>query len=280
MDAGDIWATVPFDVPADAGKSDIYRNEASDAAMSAVKLAVERFDSGATSRSPSSTLEERRGPTAVLQPGPAPDRLGRRLHGTILRKLRAADSQPGVLDALLGAEWFLHGGHREYELRGPSGRDRGHPRGRRLPCDTGRGRVDPAAETPPDPGRAGDLQAARGRTRSAVCFRRYRRSPHRWQAPAGRPVWTRHPLRAGRRRRLPLVHLPGRRDEHVGPCRRLLRGLPLRPVPPHLGARPGQPRATSSPTASTSASSRRPPTPPRNPGPTSWPWTTWWRPCC
>ncbi len=40
---------------------------------------------------------------------------------TVLRKLYAADSQPGVLDELLGAHWFLHGGHREDRLRGDPG---------------------------------------------------------------------------------------------------------------------------------------------------------------
>ena len=39
----------------------------------------------------------------------------------MLRKLRGADSQPGVLDELLGAEWYLHGGHPEDELRGAPG---------------------------------------------------------------------------------------------------------------------------------------------------------------
>ncbi|GAA3309654.1 hypothetical protein GCM10020295_74850 [Streptomyces cinereospinus] len=41
--------------------------------------------------------------------------------GTVLRTLRAADSQPGVLDRLLGGEWFLHGGHPELRLRGRPG---------------------------------------------------------------------------------------------------------------------------------------------------------------
>lgn len=39
----------------------------------------------------------------------------------MLRKLRAADSHPGVLDELLGGEWFLHGGHPEDRLRGRPG---------------------------------------------------------------------------------------------------------------------------------------------------------------
>ncbi|MFE2582743.1 hydrogenase maturation protein [Streptomyces sp. NPDC059378] len=40
---------------------------------------------------------------------------------TVLRKLRAADSRPGVLDVLLGGEWYLHGGHPEEGLRGRPG---------------------------------------------------------------------------------------------------------------------------------------------------------------
>jgi putative two-component system hydrogenase maturation factor HypX/HoxX len=40
---------------------------------------------------------------------------------TVLRALRAADSQPGVLDRLLGREVFLHGGHEEDRLRGRPG---------------------------------------------------------------------------------------------------------------------------------------------------------------
>ncbi|KOU25168.1 hydrogenase maturation protein, partial [Streptomyces sp. WM6368] len=39
----------------------------------------------------------------------------------VLRALRAADSQPGVRDELLGGEWFLHGGHREEGLLGRPG---------------------------------------------------------------------------------------------------------------------------------------------------------------
>ncbi len=40
---------------------------------------------------------------------------------TVLRKLRAADSRPGVLDTFLGAEWYLHGGWPEETLTGPPG---------------------------------------------------------------------------------------------------------------------------------------------------------------
>lgn len=118
MDAGDIWATVPFTLP-ETGKSDVYRNEAADAATAAVGLAVHRFASG--SHKPRSQREC--GTEPVWRPYFRQER--RRIDWaadptrTVLRKLRAADSRPGVLDELLGEHWFLHGGHPEEALRLP-----------------------------------------------------------------------------------------------------------------------------------------------------------------
>ncbi|MFC9431290.1 hydrogenase maturation protein [Streptomyces sp. NPDC056987] len=120
MDAGDIWATVPFDV-APGGKSELYRNEASDAAVAAVLLAVERYAGGSYK--------------PLAQDDPSVDvvrrdvfrqerrRIDWRQDGTevVLRKLRGADSRPGVLDELFGDEFFLHGGHPEDQLRGHPG---------------------------------------------------------------------------------------------------------------------------------------------------------------
>jgi len=40
----------------------------------------------------------------------------------ILRKIRAADSAPGVLSALLGKNCFLYGAHEEQLLKGPPAR--------------------------------------------------------------------------------------------------------------------------------------------------------------
>ncbi|MGW7542382.1 hydrogenase maturation protein [Streptomyces sp. NPDC054770] len=122
MDAGAVWAGEPFPV-APVGKSDLYRNEAADAALTAVHRAVRRYADGSYKPRP--------------QNDPA-------IHGqvvwrdvfrqqrrridwsaddtaTVLRKLRGADSQPGVLDELRGREVFLHGGHPEDELRGAPG---------------------------------------------------------------------------------------------------------------------------------------------------------------
>ncbi|MGW1894530.1 enoyl-CoA hydratase-related protein [Streptomyces sp. NPDC002004] len=119
MDAGDVWATAAFPVPP-VGKSDLYRGEVSDAALSAVLRAVDRFASGTYTPRSQSTLRTVRARPFLRQPQ-------RRIRWesdsteTVLRTLRAADSQPGVLDELLGDEWFLHGGHPEDGLRGRPG---------------------------------------------------------------------------------------------------------------------------------------------------------------
>ncbi|WP_326756609.1 hydrogenase maturation protein [Streptomyces sp. NBC_01635] len=122
MDAGPVWATAAFPVPR-AGKSDLYRNELSDAALDAVLTAVERFASGDCTPLDQRTLPS----TPGARTRPPMRQETRRIAWTddatetVLRKLRAADSQPGVLDELLGGEWFLHGGHAERGLRGRPG---------------------------------------------------------------------------------------------------------------------------------------------------------------
>ncbi|WP_351225060.1 enoyl-CoA hydratase-related protein [Streptomyces sp. NPDC002133] len=121
MDAGDVWATASCPLPPVA-KSDLYRNEVSDAAVAAVLLAVDRFASGTYTPQPQSSL-----PMAAVRTRPHVRQELRRVSWeddstqTVLRTLRAADSQPGVLDELLGDEWFLHGGHPEDGLRGRPG---------------------------------------------------------------------------------------------------------------------------------------------------------------
>ncbi|TXL92193.1 hydrogenase maturation protein [Streptomyces sp. IB2014 016-6] len=123
MDGGAVWATARCPVPADIGKSDLYRNEVSDAALEAVLLAVERFASGTYVPRP----QESTGPGAEVRVRPYFEQSLRRVDWasdpteTVVRKLRGADSQPGVLDELLEEEWYLHGGHAEDTLRGRPG---------------------------------------------------------------------------------------------------------------------------------------------------------------
>ncbi|MFF3456781.1 enoyl-CoA hydratase-related protein [Streptomyces sp. NPDC002730] len=122
MDAGDVWAAAACPMPPVA-KSDLYRGEVSDAAVTAVMLAVERFATGMYA--PRAQTGQGSGGTGRARP--YLDQSVRRIDWasesteTIVRKLRAADSQPGVLDELLGGEWYLHGGHPEDELCGHPG---------------------------------------------------------------------------------------------------------------------------------------------------------------
>lgn len=119
MDAGPIWASVDFPVP-EVAKSDLYRNEVADAASTAVRSAVERFAAGDYQPRAQDAPDVRR----AVRTRPPLRQDARRIDwaadstATVLRKLRAADSQPGVRDELLGAEWFLCGGHPEPGLSG------------------------------------------------------------------------------------------------------------------------------------------------------------------
>ena len=120
MDAGDVWAAESFPVPP-VGKSDLYRNETSDSASAAVLLAVRRYADG------SFKPQAQSDPAISVVWRDFFRQEQRRIDWenddteTVLRKLRGADSQPGVLDELLGREVFLHGGHPEDELRGRAG---------------------------------------------------------------------------------------------------------------------------------------------------------------
>ncbi|MFF9035608.1 enoyl-CoA hydratase-related protein [Streptomyces sp. NPDC014892] len=146
MDAGDVWASVPCRVPP-VPKSELYRGEIADAAIEAVLLAVERFAGGTyaplkqdrtdaaadTAADAAADADAFAAADVGAVPRPRPrtrpylDQSVRRIDWAedatqdVLRKLRAADSQPGVLDVLLGGEWYLHGGHAEGVLRGRPG---------------------------------------------------------------------------------------------------------------------------------------------------------------
>ncbi|MEV6671176.1 enoyl-CoA hydratase-related protein [Streptomyces sp. NPDC051162] len=117
MGAGGIWASATCQVPPVA-KSDLCRNEIADAALEAVLLAVERFATGTYRPVPQE-------PAALARPYFRQELRSvdweSDLTETVLRKLRAADSSPGVLDTLLGEQWYLHGGHFEDRLTGRPG---------------------------------------------------------------------------------------------------------------------------------------------------------------
>ena len=122
MDAGDIWASAEFPMPR-CSKSSVYRTEVADAALEALLLAVTRFEGGSYRPEP---LDYSR-PGVTGGPRPPCRQEHRRIDwpseptSSVLAKLRAADSRPGVLDVIGGTEYFLFGGHEEDHLRGDPG---------------------------------------------------------------------------------------------------------------------------------------------------------------
>lgn len=114
MDAGDIWAWREFPMR-EASKSSIYQNEVVEAAVACVLEALERFpawQAGVWKPTPLAEVQEARG---VLHPVlKQKDRAidwGRMPTKEILRRIRAADGSPGVLDEVLGMPVYLFGAH-------------------------------------------------------------------------------------------------------------------------------------------------------------------------
>lgn len=117
MDAGPVWASESFAMR-DASKGSLYRREVGAAAQKAVLDAVARFESGA--------FKPRRPDGAdgwnplMTQEARAID-WARDDTGTVLRKIRAADGFPGVVDEIAGRPFALFDAHAEARARGAPG---------------------------------------------------------------------------------------------------------------------------------------------------------------
>ena len=121
MDAGDIWASVEFDMRP-ASKGSLYRNEVTEAAVAAVRTTIERIAGGAEPVPLDYGKPEVRGRLRPLakQPDRAID-WQRDDSATVLRKIRCADGVPGVADRILDLPVHLYDAHSEGELRGAPG---------------------------------------------------------------------------------------------------------------------------------------------------------------
>jgi putative two-component system hydrogenase maturation factor HypX/HoxX len=134
FDAGRIWASHEFALEADPpAKSSLYRRQVTEAALRGVLEAITRIESGAF-RSGSwqpqklSDVSSQGSPSlrgCLRPPMRQADRAIDWMHDStalIVRKIRAADSAPGVLGTLLGKTCFLYGAHEEERLNGPPGK--------------------------------------------------------------------------------------------------------------------------------------------------------------
>lgn len=121
MDAGDIWAAYTFPMR-ETSKANLYRHEVAQAAMKGLLEAIEN------------KMDPSFQPTPLEYSNPeVRGRWNRSVRQSdfqfswtdkardILRKIRAADSAPGVLIELFGAKYYAFGGHLEAEMQGPPG---------------------------------------------------------------------------------------------------------------------------------------------------------------
>jgi putative two-component system hydrogenase maturation factor HypX/HoxX len=121
LDGGDVWATRTFPIRA-VGKSSLYRHEVRHAAIEALIEAVGRIAGGTPRPEPLDT----RG-IATGEPRPLMTQDVRTIDwgsddtDNVLRKVRAAEGHPGVLDTIESAQFFVFGAHRERDLHGSPG---------------------------------------------------------------------------------------------------------------------------------------------------------------
>ena len=121
MDAGPIWASQTFAMRP-ASKSSLYRAEASDAALTAVRQALNTLQTG----TPPTAMDDS-DPTVTGRLRPAMTQHDRQIDWTtdsttdILRKIRSADGVPGLRDTLADTSVFLHDARPAPGLTGPPG---------------------------------------------------------------------------------------------------------------------------------------------------------------
>ena len=118
-DAGDIWETRKFPMRP-VGKSSIYRHEVRRAAVEMLVFAVDNFARG--DYTPTALNYDDPNVTGRLRPliKQAERAIDWRCESTaaVVRKIRAAEGHPGVLDTIAGTEFFLFNVYPERGLRG------------------------------------------------------------------------------------------------------------------------------------------------------------------
>ncbi|MBU6957927.1 hydrogenase maturation protein [Pseudomonas sp. CVAP len=111
MDAGPIWSTYEFNMPADVRKSELYNGPVSDAAIYCIRDVVEKFASDFVP-----TPLDYTQPNVIGRLKPNMKQADRTFswHDCarfIKRSIDAADGQPGVLASLAGGQYYLYDAH-------------------------------------------------------------------------------------------------------------------------------------------------------------------------
>jgi putative two-component system protein, hydrogenase maturation factor HypX/HoxX len=120
-DAGDIWAGRSFPTR-DVGKSSLYRHEVRRAAVESLVEAIDKIAAGGAPQA-----VDPGDPGVTGQARPLMRQADRAIDWqadpteTVVRKIRAAEGHPGVLDEVEGTDFHLFGVHREGALAGRAG---------------------------------------------------------------------------------------------------------------------------------------------------------------
>jgi putative two-component system hydrogenase maturation factor HypX/HoxX len=120
FDAGAVWASRSFPMRP-ATKSSLYRREVTEAAVQALRLALQRLAAGEQPQSQAALPA-----SSPVQTRPLMRQADRAIDwaqddsACVLRKLHAADGTPGVLDEVLGLPVYLYGAHLEGGARPPA----------------------------------------------------------------------------------------------------------------------------------------------------------------
>ena len=121
MDAGDIWASHTFSMRA-GSKSHLYRHEVTEAAIKGLIETIAKVESHTFLPEPLNYRKEEvkgRLQASMKQADRAID--WSEPSASVLRKIRCADSFPGVLDTVLGMPCYLYGVYAEEVLKGIPG---------------------------------------------------------------------------------------------------------------------------------------------------------------
>jgi putative two-component system hydrogenase maturation factor HypX/HoxX len=111
MDAGPVWATCEFNLPAGLRKSELYNGRVSDAAIRCIREVVEKFVEGFEPVALDYADTKVRG---RLQPNMKQLDRSFSWHDCarfIKRCIDAADGQPGVLASLAGGQYYVYDAH-------------------------------------------------------------------------------------------------------------------------------------------------------------------------
>ncbi|MDQ0703762.1 putative two-component system hydrogenase maturation factor HypX/HoxX [Pseudomonas sp. W3I7] len=111
MDAGPVWSTCEFEMPAEVRKSELYNGLVSDAAITCIRDVVEKFTRGVF---PTPLDYTQLNVIGRLQPNMKQVDRAFSWHDCarfIKRSIDAADGQPGVLASIHGEQYYVYDAH-------------------------------------------------------------------------------------------------------------------------------------------------------------------------